>query len=76
MVCLVFILFLVIANMAACKDVITGILNCRKFVHVEVLVELFVCTVLMSELAALSVVAKLAFPEGAAVLSLENIMSF
>ena len=62
--------------MAVCKDVITSVLNGCKFVHVEVLMELVVCAVLMSELAALSVVAKLAFPEGAAVLGLENIMSF
>ena len=62
--------------MAVCEDVITRVLNCCKFVHVEVLMKLVVCAVLMSELATLSVVAKLAFPEGAAVLGLENIMSF
>lgn len=62
--------------MAVCKDVILRILNGCKFVHVEVLMELVVCSVLMSELATLSVVAKLAFPEGAAVLGLENVMSF
>ena len=40
------------------------------------LVELFKGTVLMSELASLSVVTELAFPEGTAVLSLKNIVLF
>ena len=40
------------------------------------LVKLVKGAVLMSELASLSVVTELAFPEGAAVLGLENIMSF
>ena len=40
------------------------------------LVKLVKGAVLMSELASLSVVTKLAFPEGTAVLSLKNIMLF
>ena len=62
--------------MAVCKDVITRVLNGCKFVHVEVLMDLVVCSVFMSELATLAVVTKLAFPKGAAVLGLEYIMRF
>ena len=62
--------------MAVCKDVITRVLNGCKFVHVEVLMDLVVCSVFMSELATLAVVAKLAFPKGTAVLGLEYIMRF
>ena len=62
--------------MAVCKDVITRVLNGCEFVHIEVLMDLVICSVFMSKLATLAVVAKLAFPKGAAVLGLEYIMRF
>ena len=66
----------VLAVVALREYVAARVLDCCKFIHVEVLVDLFEAAVLVSELTALAVLAKFALPEGPAVLSLENLVSF